>query len=216
LEERGLIRSAQVRAAFRAVERETFLSEFAARAGLEAVYRDEAIPTKFGASGFAVSSSSQPAIMAQMLERLALQPGFRVLEIGTGTGYNAALLAEIVGPSGAVTTIDIDAEVAHGARAALGRSGHRVSVHVGDGREGVLDRSPYDRIIVTASSNAIARAWFDQLREGGLLEVPLRITERDAQAIPTLRKVRGGLESVSLVFGSFMPLRSADGSRALD
>lgn len=210
LEQRGLIRSAQVRDAFLTVPRETFLSEFAAFEGLEAVYRDEAIPTKFDANGFAVSSSSQPAIMAEMLEQLALEPGMRVLEVGAGTGYNAALLAQIVGPSGAVTTIEIDPEVARGARAALRRGSHQVSVRVGDGRNGFPDRAPFDRIIVTASSEEIPRPWFDQLDEGGLLEVPLRINAAGAQVIPTLRKTQGKLEPVSAVCGGFMPMRSAN------
>ena len=76
----------------------------------EEVYRDQAIVTK-RVDGVSVSSSSQPAIMAVMLEQLAVQPGQRVLEIGAGTGYNAALLAHLVGPTGQVITVDIDAGI---------------------------------------------------------------------------------------------------------
>jgi protein-L-isoaspartate(D-aspartate) O-methyltransferase len=79
------------------------------------VYTDQAIPTKH-ADGRPISSSSQPAIMAIMLEQLALQPGQRVLEIGAGTGYNAALIAEIVGKDGRVVAIDIDQDLALAAR----------------------------------------------------------------------------------------------------
>jgi len=215
LEERGLIRSDRVRDAFLTVPREVFLAEFAAREGLAAVYRDDAIPTKFDVQGFPTSSSSQPAIMAEMLEQLALEPGMRVLEIGAGTGYNAALLAEIVGPSGRVTSIDVDAQVARGARTALRRGGCRVEVVVGDGREGFPEQAPYDRIIITASSDTVPKAWFDQLADGGLLEVPLRLGAAGAQAIPTLRKTPRKLITAAVVCGGFMPLRSADGSNSV-
>lgn len=208
LERRALIRSPAVRDAFSVVPRELFLREFAAREGLSAVYRDEAIPTKFDTNGFAISSSSQPAIMAEMLEQLALEPGMRVLEIGAGTGYNAALLAHILGPKGSVTAIDIDPQIARAARAALRHSGYRVRVVAGDGHAGFAERAPYDRIIVTASSDTVPRAWFEQLAEGGLVEAPLRITSAGAQVIPTLRKQNGRLVSDAVVCGGFMPLRS--------
>jgi protein-L-isoaspartate(D-aspartate) O-methyltransferase len=91
----GYIHTPAVEAAFRAVPRHLFLPAVAP----DTVYTDEAIPTK-RLDGKAVSSSSQPAIMAIMLEQLDLHPGHRVLEIGAGTGYNAALMAHIVGDSG--------------------------------------------------------------------------------------------------------------------
>ena len=208
---RGFIRSEAVRRAFLAVPRELFLPDFAAREGLEAVYRDEAIPTKFDDRGFAISSSSQPAIMARMLEQLRLEPGLRVLEVGAGTGYNAALLATLVGPAGRVTSIDVDPAVARSARAALRKGGYRVEVAAGDGRDGFAARAPYDRILVTASSETVTPAWFEQLVEGGLLEVPLRITATGAQVIPTLRRLRRSLATETVVAGGFMPLRSAEG-----
>ncbi len=97
------ITSARVEAAFGAVPRHLFLSGVP----LEEVYRDQAITTKY-LNGTPISSSSQPAIMAIMLEQLQLERGQRVLEIGAGTGYNAALMAHIVGTEGKVVTIDID------------------------------------------------------------------------------------------------------------
>jgi protein-L-isoaspartate(D-aspartate) O-methyltransferase len=207
LERRSAIRSAAVRNAFLHVPRELFVPE----KPLEEVYRDDAIPTKFGPHGIPLSSSSQPTIMAEMLERLALEPGMRVLEIGAGTGYNAALLTEVVGPRGRVDTIDIDRDTANRARRALRRGGYRAHVHVADGRLGFAARAPYDRIIVTASSDTVPRAWFDQLVEGGAVEVPLRLREAaGAHVVASLEKHGDGFRSVSVVSGGFMPLRDAD------
>lgn len=100
----GNLTDPRVEAAFRAVPRHLFLPDLT----LEEAYRDDAIPTKRLPDGEVVSSSSQPAIMAIMLEQLALEPGQRVLEIGAGTGYNAALIAFILGETGQVIAIDID------------------------------------------------------------------------------------------------------------
>src|SRR5262245_19757926 len=97
----GALRSPAVEAAFRAVPRHLFLPDVP----LEAAYADAAVPTWRRSDGVPTSSSSQPAIMAIMLEQLGLEPGMRVLEVGAGTGYNAALLAHLVGPSGSVTTV---------------------------------------------------------------------------------------------------------------
>src|SRR5437764_1268308 len=114
----GNIRTAGVEAAFRAVPRHVFLPELA----VDEVYRDEAIATKY-LNGSAISSSSQPAIMAIMLEQLELLPGQRVLEIGAGTGYNAALMAHIVGDTGQVVTVDLDDDTAERAREHLAAAG---------------------------------------------------------------------------------------------
>ena len=211
-----MIRSAAVRRAFLSVPRELFVSEAASQSGLAAVYRDEAIPTKFAANGAPISSSSQPAIMAEMLERLGLEPGMRVLEIGAGTGYNAALLSELVGRSGRVETVDIDADTAKRARRALREGGYGGHVVAADGREGFAAGAPYDRIIVTASSDTVPYAWFDQLVEGGIVEVPLRLREAaGAHVIASLQKNGRGLRSVSIVCGGFMPLRDGDEQPAL-
>src|SRR6266699_359977 len=138
----GAITDSRVEAAFRAVPRHLYLP----RVPLEEVYRDQAIPTKT-VDGEAVSSSSQPEIMATMLEQLGLEPGHRVLEIGAGTGYNAALVAHLVGGAGEVTTIDLDEDIAQGARAHLASAGFgRVRVVLGDGALGYPAGAPFDRI----------------------------------------------------------------------
>jgi protein-L-isoaspartate O-methyltransferase len=119
------------------------------------------------------SSSSQPSIVADMLDALDPQPGEAVLEIGTGTGWNAALLACRVGPTGRVTTIEVDPEIAAAARAALASAGYPVDVVTGDGVAGHPDTAPYDRIMATASVREIVpRAWLEQLRPGGRLVTP--------------------------------------------
>jgi protein-L-isoaspartate O-methyltransferase len=143
-----------------------------------------------------------------MLGELELEPGQRVLEIGAGTGYNAALLRHIVGDGGRVVTVDIDPETATRARRAL--KGTRVHVVTGDGREGYARGAPYDRIIVTASASEVPRAWLEQLAEGGLVEVPLRLgASPGLQLIPTLRRDGDRLSSVSVICGGFMPIRGA-------
>lgn len=197
----GLIRSGEVAEAFGTVPRHLFVPEVdPARA-----YADEPIPVKWGADGRPLSSSSQPAIMAIMLELLRLAPGQRVLEIGTGTGYNAALLAHLVGGTGAVVTVDIDEGLAAAARQRLHAAGYpAVEVIGGDGAAGWPGGAPYDRIIVTASARDLAPAWTGQLRDRGRLLVPLSL--RGMQQVVAFERAGDHLVSASVVPGGFMPL----------
>lgn len=110
-----------------------------------------------------------------MLEQAQLGPGMRVLEVGSG-GYHAALMAELVGEDGAVTTVDIDPDVIDRARGCLTEAGYpRVNVVLADAEGGVPEHAPYDRIIVTVGAWDIPLAWVDQLTEGGRITVPLRM-----------------------------------------
>jgi len=153
------IGSSRVAAALRDVPRHLFLPELRP----EAVYRDDAIVTKRDETGQPISSSSQPAIMAIMLDQLDLAPGHRVLEIGAGTGYNAALISHIVGPSGRVTSVDIDPELVRTAREHLARAGFaEVTVVGADGAVGDPEHAPYDRIIATVGVSDLAPAWLAQ------------------------------------------------------
>lgn len=106
--------------------------------------------------------------MAWMLEVCALSPGHRVLEIGTGTGYNAALLSEWLGAE-QVTTIDIDEQLTALARERLARIGLRPTVVTGDGRAGYPPGAPYDRVISTCGLGYLPPAWIEQTRPGGLI-----------------------------------------------
>lgn len=190
-----------VEAAFRAVPRHLFLP----KVPLEQVYSDQAIPTKFQ-DGKSISSSSQPAIMAIMLEQLDLQPGHRVLEIGAGTGYNAALLAYLVGDSGSVTTIDLDEDTAAGARSHLAAAGfEQVKVVCADGMKGYAPDAPYDRIILTVGGWDIAPQWLEQLQDDGRILLPLSIN--GPQLSVAFDRQDGHLVSVSVRPCGFMRVR---------
>src|SRR5438105_3995703 len=174
----------------------------------EEAYQDEAIPTK-RVDGIPISSSSQPAIMALMLEQLDVRPGMSVLEIGTGTGYNAALLAELAGTNGSVVSVDIDPDITAAAKAHLGTAGEeRVRVECADGGFGFSAGSPYDRIIVTAAAADIPTAWWEQLKPGGRLVVPL-VLAAGVQASVAFVNFGDRLESAGLAGCGFMPLRGA-------
>lgn len=207
LEASGALTDPAVRDAFLAVPRERFLADAARSQGLTAIYANKAIVTRTDERGRPTSSSSQPSIMALMLERLELRPGHRVLEIGAGSGYNAALLSTLVGNQGRVTSVELEPDLAAGAAAALAGGGHSVDVVVGDGHQGWPGGAPYDRIVVTASTATVPRSWFDQLAPEGLLELPLHLDTRDLQAVVTFRRHGPGLRSTAVVDGAFMVLR---------
>jgi protein-L-isoaspartate(D-aspartate) O-methyltransferase len=172
LRDSGHTPSPAVQAAFLAVPRHLFVPGLTPAAA----YQDEALVIKYGDDGLPVSSSSQPAMMAIMLEQLGLEPGHRVLEIGTGSGYNAAVMAHIVGPTGSVVTVDIDAGLVDRARASLAAAGHESVLAVcADGGYGHPERAPFDRVIVTAGAWDIAPAWLDQLAPGGRLVLPVAV-----------------------------------------
>jgi len=166
------IGSERVAAALHAVPRHLFLPDQRP----EAAYRDDAIVTKRDEAGQPISSSSQPAIMAIMLDQLNLAPGHRVLEIGAGTGYNAALISHIVGPSGQVTSVDIDPELVAAAREHLTGAGFGdVTVVVADGAGGDPEHAPYDRIIASVGVSDLAPAWLAQATPSARIVVPLDV-----------------------------------------
>ena len=150
---------------------------------LRGVYADVPLATRLR-DGELVSSSSQPSLMARMLAELRVSDGDRVLEIGAGTGYNAALLAERLGDE-QVTTVDLEPEITDSARTHLADAGHRPTVVTGDGTRGVPEHGPYDRIIATCALTTIPRAWPAQCTPGARILAPLAtgliaLTVRDA------------------------------------
>jgi protein-L-isoaspartate(D-aspartate) O-methyltransferase len=210
--ELGCVRTKRVADAFAEVARERFLPSTTA---LDRVYRvDEAVPTHFDDAGVPISSSSAPGIMAVMLEMLETELGQQVLEVGAGTGYNAALLSQVVGPIGSVTSIDISAGVAAEAIDHLASSGVTgVSVITGDGwwgRPGQI----FDRVIATAECWDISPAWVEQLTEGGILVLPLWLRPGLTLAV-AFEKKGSFLTSRSVAYCGFMPLRGPHASPPL-
>lgn len=124
-----------------------------------------------GGPGYPTSSASQPSIVADMLRRLDVFPGMRVLEVGTGTGYNAALLSHLLGDS-EVISVEVDAELAELARIRLMSAGFASLVVTGDGTQGWPARAPYDRVISTAAVQRVPYHWVAQIRPGGKILTP--------------------------------------------
>ena len=124
-----------------------------------------------GGAGYISSSASKPSIVAMMLEELDVADGHRVLEIGTGTGWNAALLAKRLSDE-RVTTVEVDPVLAEGARKALAGAGYHPTVVCGDGTNGFPAGAPYDRVIGTAAVQRVPYAWVAQTRLGGRIVTP--------------------------------------------
>ena len=203
LKKRGLELEPAIEAAFRTVPREVFLPDVP----LDRVYSGDAIPTKRDAEGNPISSSSEVGIMIAMARLLDVAPGQRILEIGAGTGYNAAILSQLVGDRGAITTIDIDADVAAEAREHLARAGFdRVAVIAADGWKGNASNAPYDRIEVTASVSDLSPDWISQLIDGGKIVLPF-VLPAGMQAVLGFRKKGAELVSTGVITGGFMRLR---------
>jgi protein-L-isoaspartate O-methyltransferase len=178
------------RAAFEEVPRHLFVPYyFASRAGayerlwcedpdparrarwLRGAYEDGPLATRVR-DGHLFSSSSQPSLMARMLEELDVREGDAVLEIGAGTGYNAALLSHRLGDD-FVTTIDLDPEITESARSHLAAAGYHPTVVTGDGARGCPERAPFDRIIATCTLPAIPFEWLPQCRPDARILAPL-------------------------------------------
>src|SRR6185295_2540938 len=182
-------------------------------AGLAGAYRDEALVTALLPDGHggraAVSSSTQPSLMVGMLDALDLGDHPRVLEIGTGTGYNAALMCHVLGDA-AVHSVDVDPVLVDTARARLDSLGHHPLLAVGDGRAGLPSHAPYDRIIATCAFPAVPWAWAEQVVDGGLVLVDVKVALL-AGSLVLLRRTSNRLEGNFLPsWAGFMAVRDRD------
>jgi protein-L-isoaspartate(D-aspartate) O-methyltransferase len=172
--------------------------EFAAERYREQAYEDHPLPIAEG------QTISQPYIVASMLEALQLSPQDKVLEVGTGSGYVTALLAELA-PE--VVSIERHASLAERARELLAGMGYtNVRMIVGDGSRGFAELAPYDAIIVSAAAPELPRALVEQLAEGGRMIIP--VGSDDAQQLQLIRMVNGQAEIVSRELCRFVPLVS--------
>lgn len=194
------IADAGVLRAMRAVPRHLFVPpEEAAHA-----YDDRALPIGFG------QTISQPYMVAAMTEALAVQPSHRVLEIGAGSGYQAAILGLLARE---VITIERHAELAARARETLARAGvTNVTVLVADGTLGWPDQAPYDRIIVTAGAPRVPDALRAQLADGGRLVIPVGSSMH--QDLLAIRRVGEGFEERVCEGCVFVPLIGEQGWRS--
>lgn len=194
-----------VMAALRTVPRHLFTPGVPVARAYEDIYTS--IVTKASADGVSLSSVSAPWIVAGMLAQLDVRPGQSVLEIGSG-GYQAALLCELAGPEGSVTTVDIDPEVIARARACLDLAGYGdVRTLCADGEYGAPGHGPFDRIIVAVQARDIPPAWTDQLTPHGRLVAPL--LTRGVSRSWELEREDGHLVSRSNGPAGFVPMQGA-------
>jgi len=189
------IRDPRVLAAMERVERHLFMPE-----GVRGeAYGDHPVSIGYG------QTISQPYIVAFMTEALDVQADHRVLEIGTGSGYQAAILGELARE---VFTIEIVEQLGESARATLERLGYKnVHVRVGNGYAGWPDRAPFDRIIVTAAPDAVPPALVEQLKVGGLMAIPVGTF---SQELRILRRTASGMDTLKTLPVRFVPMTGKD------
>ena len=196
LRDRGIVEDDATAEALRAVPRHEFVPE--ERRG--DAYRDQPLPIGEG------QTVSAPHMVAVMIERLGLEHGDRVLEIGTGCGYHAAVTAEVVG-EGNVFSVEYVPELADRARETLDRLGYDVSIRTGDGHEGWPEHAPYDAAYLTCAAEQVPSAVVEQVRPGGRVLAPiggarqqlLRLTVREDGR--TERETFGGVRFVRMQGG---------------
>jgi protein-L-isoaspartate(D-aspartate) O-methyltransferase len=160
-------------------------------------YADQALPIACG------QTISQPYVVAYMTEQLGVQGDHRLLEVGTGSGYQAAVLSRLARE---VVTVERYRTLAEAARARLATLGYRnVEVRVGDGLAGVPERAPFDRIMVTAAAESVPEALVQQLAEGGVMVLPLG-PHSGTQQLVKLTKGEQGIKQEDLIGVRFVPL----------
>lgn len=179
--------------------------EFLPSAIREYSYADDAMPTLCG------QTISQPTIVGIMTELLRVKEGHRILEVGAGSGYQAAILAELAGRKGHVYTIDRIPELVKFSEENLKLTGYgsRVTVVYGDGSLGLPEYAPYDRIMVTAACPKVPKPLIDQLKDGGKLVLPLG--SYLYQELILVEKEKGKLKQTKSIPCMFVPLIGKEG-----
>jgi protein-L-isoaspartate(D-aspartate) O-methyltransferase len=174
---------------------------------LATLYSDRAL-VLFGDDDDDVPSTiSQPSFVLRMLDMLQIEPGQKVFELGTGSGWNAALMGQLVGPQGCVYSLELLPEMAHAAAATIDALGIKnVKVIEGDGGEGYAAGAPYDRAIFTAGAYDLPHPFFEQIREGGLFLVVIK-NEGGGDTLFLLRKEHEYFESLDSMPCGFVQMR---------
>ncbi|MCT2594495.1 methyltransferase, FxLD system [Streptomyces sp. N2-109] len=204
IRESGHALTPAVETALRTVPRHLFVPD----TPLEDAYANTPVNIKYDIDGTSISCASQPSIVALMLDQLEVRPGDRVLELGAGTGYNAALLTYLTGETGHVTTIDVDDDLVEGTREHVAAAGFtNVEALTLDGALGYPEGAPYDRIIATVGAHGVPHAWMQHLAPNGRLLVPQRLKGSVSRSIAYAQR-DGRWTSVSSKMNTFMPLRS--------
>ncbi|MFF9398539.1 methyltransferase, FxLD system [Streptomyces sp. NPDC014744] len=199
----GYARTPAVETVLRTVPRHVFVPD----ASLEDAYANAPVHIKYDTDGTSISCASQPGVVALMLDQLDAQPGQRILELGAGTGYNAGLLAHLVGESGHVTTLDVDEDLVEGAREHLAAAGiTNVEAVTRDGALGYAEGAPYDRIVATVGAHGVPHAWLQQLAPDGRLLIPQRLKGTVSRSIAYEQR-DGRWVSLGSEMNTFMPLR---------
>lgn len=172
---------------------------FVPAAQRRAAYGDAPLPIGHG------QTISQPYIVARMTELLGVGPGDKVLEIGTGSGYQAAVLAEVVGPTGSVYTIEIVKPLGEQARETLAERGYgNIHVRIGDGYKGWPEQEPFDAIIVTAAPPEVPRPLLEQVKIGGRIVLPVGAVWQDLQVLT--KRADGTFDRQNVLPVRFVPM----------
>jgi len=195
LSEKG-IKDERVLAAIGKVPRHVFFEN----ALLEHAYQDKAFPIGEG------QTISQPYTVAFQSEKLEIKPGDKVLEIGTGSGYQACILLEM---GAKVYTIEYNRTLYQRTKDFLPQLGYKPHFFFGDGSKGVPAKAPYDKIIVTAGAPVVPTALTDQLAEGGILIIP--VGDKEKQMMVRIRKKNGKLLKEEFDYFAFVPLLGDQG-----
>ncbi|MEM7531908.1 MAG: methyltransferase domain-containing protein [Chloroflexota bacterium] len=228
LKKQGAIQTSQIESAFRQVPRHLLIEKIYSgrydqpdileidplnEEHLAMIYSDRALSIQWYPEP---SSSSQPSLVAQMLELLTLKSGMRVLEIGAGSGYNAALMAELVSDPSLITTIDLNERLISTTKKQLANAGYeQINIYAQDGFDGFKANAPYDCIVATVGCADLSPYWFEQLSSDGFLLIPLSHGSIVQCPLTQIKKNDNGGTGKIVQYSNFMPIRGDQFSQNL-